>query len=128
MNIEKLNNFVAHGFLVDDINKQKEFYVNNLGYEIGRENETFVKFEKGPDGGLFLWSWEHISKHLGVKDIHRTMQAIKFDSRAELDEAWEYLKDKVNVVSEPKDWTWNAYAGYFVDPQNYLWELWTWEK
>ncbi len=132
MDTEKLNNFVAHGFLVDDINKQKHFYVNNLGYEIQKEHEGFVALENGPGGGLFLLEWNKIAESLGKDAIsnvkHKSIQVIKMNSRQEVDEALLHLQGKANIIAKPCEKAWGVYAGYFVDTQNYLWEIYTWEK
>lgn len=132
MDIDKLKHFVAHGFLVDDIQQEEDFYTQNLGYTVGRRGDSFVSLTGGPAGGLFLWAWGHISKHLGPEASgrigHRSMQAIHLESREEVDEAYEALRDKATFIAPPQDWVWKAYAAYFVDNQNYLWELWTWNE
>ena len=125
-------NFVAHGFLVEDVDRAAAWYMDRMGYRADRRTPTFVRLETVSQAGLFLWQYAHIAAHLGAafKEVrHRSMSAIRYERREEVRRACDALAGQgVRMVAPPREWEWDAYAAYFVDDDGYLWELWTWNK
>lgn len=120
----------AQGYLVPNTKEAISFYRDILGYSILYEAEGFASFD-AHGSRFFLWEWPHIERHVGVDRMqrvkHKSMFAIYFQNRKEVDEAYQYLCSKnVEFVAAPQEWIWEAYAGYFVDPNGYLWEIWCW--
>ncbi len=117
--------------LVPNVQESIPFYRDIMGYEIVNEAEGFVTFKV--DGiTLFMWEWPHIARYIGQERMekvkHKNLFAIYFENRKEVDLAYKELSGQgVDFVIEPQDWPdWKAYAGYFVDPNGYMWEIWCW--
>ena len=123
----------AHGLLVPNVKEAIPFYRDVLGYRVAQENEGFVLFD-AEGARLFLWEWPHIVKYIGAERMekvkHRCQYSIRFETTEEVDVAYQELKNKgVDFVIEPQDWLdWKARAGYFVDPNGYMWEIFCWIK
>ena len=105
---------VAHGMLVDNVEKALPFYRDILGYKVVRTGPSFVLFN-AEGARLFMWEWQHIVDHMGAertsKVKHRCMFAIEFDNQNEIDMAYEELSGKgVEFIAEPQNWPWNARA------------------
>lgn len=121
----------AHGMLVPNTKKAIPFYRDILGYRLIDEAEGFALFD-AEGARLFLWEWSHVSKYVGAERMakvkHRCMFAIRFDTPQEVDAAYQELMGKgVDFVIAPQDWpAWKAHAGYFVDPDGYMWEIFCW--
>lgn len=120
----------AHGMLVPNVKKAIPFYRDVLGYQILNQAEGFVTFD-AEGSRLFMWEWSHLVLNIGSEKMkkvkHKCLFAIYFESSHEVDEAYQYLVNKgVDFVIAPQDWDWKARAGYFVDPNGFMWEIWTW--
>jgi len=121
----------AHGLLVPNITEIIPFYRDVLGYQIINQGESFVLFD-AEGSRLFMWEWSHLSRYIGedrmTKVKHKTQFAIRFDTSEEVDAAYQELFSKgVDFVISPQDWpAWKAHAGYFVDPNGYMWEIFCW--
>ncbi|MDX9851514.1 MAG: VOC family protein [Anaerolineaceae bacterium] len=121
----------AHGMLVPNVKEIIPFYRDILGYEIIDEADGFVLFD-AEGARLFMWELPHITKYLGVERMakvkHKTQFAIRFDTPSEVDDAYKELSGQgVDFVIAPQDWPdWKAHAGYFVDPNGYMWEIFCW--
>lgn len=132
------SNFLTHGFLVDDALRAGEYYHKLFPAPLRQNLDTFVEMETESPCGLYFWKYDHLARHLGpeamAKVKHRVMCNIQYKTREEVDAAYEDLKGKgVEFLAAPQEWKWNdddpdyaqnAYAGFFVDPFGYAWELW----
>lgn len=121
----------THGFLVEDVDKETAFYTENLGYKIQRTGESFVVFETDSPTGLFLWGYDHLTRHLGREAMskvkHRAMTCVLYNTSSEVDEEFNRIVEQgASVIAAPQKWPWNAYAAYVTDPFGFLWELWAW--
>lgn len=118
------------GLLVQNVQSAVEFYRSTFNLTTKQDSPEFVEFNsKGST--LFLWQWSHLEQFLGTKAMaqvkHPFMAAIFCDTPQKVDEAYHDLcKKGVNFIAQPTDWPWNARAAYFVDPEGYLWELYSW--
>lgn len=123
----------AFGMLVPNIQEVIHFYRDILGYSVVRESESFITFDAGGKT-LFMWEWDHINKHIGSENMkkvqHKNLFAILFKNRQEVDLAYkELLNQGVDLVRKPQYWPdWKSYAGYFIDPNGYMWEIWCWTE
>jgi hypothetical protein len=57
------------------------------------------------------------------------MAAIQVESSARVWAMHQELSGRgVPFLVEPKAYPWNAYACYFCDPEDNLWEIYTWQE
>ena len=123
----------GYGLLVSNLEKEIFFYQNILGYTLVRKNPGFALFDTDTSI-LYLWQWSHMCEHLGQEAMskvkHRCQLCIKFDTQEEVDAAYSELVSKeVEFVVKPTEWPlWGSYAGYFIDPEGYMWEIFCWIK
>ncbi len=120
--------------LVEDIERSIQFYTEKLGFKLRRRAEGFADFA---GAGLTLAAWEidHIHEHTGVSNRRAPAGALKgcialeLESPAVLDKLYKELSERgVEFQAPPKSFVWNAYAAYFTDPDDTLWELYAWEE
>ncbi|MHC1783496.1 MAG: VOC family protein [Anaerolineaceae bacterium] len=117
--------------IVPNIDEAVVFYKDVLALPMRFRNETFADFDLGFGSRLALWEYPHAVQTCGEEAVgprgNHWMGAVRLDSRVAIDSAFRELKDKgVNIVVEPKIWPWGAYAFYFKDPNDYLWEIYFW--
>jgi len=118
------------GLLVQDLQSVVEFYRNAFNLTFKQKSSQFVEFNSN-GATLFLWEWSHLEQHLGKEAMSRVkhpfMAAIYCPTPAQVDEAYTHLLDKgTEFIAPPQDWPWRARAAYFVDPEGYIWELYSW--
>lgn len=120
--------------LVEDIERAVEFYTEKLGFKLRRRAEGFADFA---GAGLTLAAWEidHIHAYTGVSNrrspagAHKACIALQLESPAVLNDVYNKLTERgVEFQAPPKSYVWNAYAAYFTDPDDTLWELYAWEE
>lgn len=120
--------------LVEDIERAVEFYTEKLGFKLRRRAEGFADFA---GAGLTLAAWEidHIHAYTGVSNLrsragaHKACIALQLESPAVLDDVYNKLAERgVEFQAPPKSYVWNAYAAYFTDQDDTLWELYAWEE
>jgi uncharacterized protein len=118
--------------LVQDLERAISFYRDQVGFELRRLAPGFADFFTG-GVTLALWQVDHMQTHLGLppapghKGGWHTMAAIQVDSSKRVHQLQqEFASRGVPFVVEPKAYPWNAYACYFKDPEDNLWEIYTW--
>jgi uncharacterized glyoxalase superfamily protein PhnB len=118
------------GLLVQDVQGVVGFYRKAFNLTVKQDYPEFVEFNSN-GATLFLWEWSHLERYLGkeamAKVKHPFMAAIFCENVTEVDDAYQHLSNLgVDFITPPQDWPWNARAAYFVDPEGYIWELYTW--
>jgi uncharacterized protein len=121
-------------FLVQDLDRAIEFYRDRVGFKLRRQAPGFADFFTG-GVTLALWQVDHMRTHLGLapgsaKSSGRgTMAAIQVESSERVQAMHQELSARgVPFLVEPKAYPWNAYACYFTDPEDNLWEIYTWQE
>ena len=117
--------------LVTDLDRATRFYRDTVGFELRRQAPGFTDFFTGA-ATLALWQVEHMRSHLGLDEKTqsgwRMMAAMQLGSVTLVDEAYrELLGRGVAFLVEPRAYPWNAYAAYFSDPEQNLWEIYCWQ-
>ena len=120
--------------LVQDLDRAIAFYRDRVGLRLRRLAPGFADFFS--DGvTLALWQVGHMQSHLGlrpsagVRGGWRTMAAIHVeDSDTVLSMHRELSARGVPFLVEPQAYPWNAFACYFSDPEENLWEIYTWQE
>lgn len=134
MILEKLHAITDICILVEDIDRTVQFYTEKLGFKLRRKAEGFADFHS-PSITIAAWEIDHIHEHTGVSNTrapvgaNKACVAVELESSKLLDEIYKELIDRgVEFQSPPKDYMWNAYCVYFTDPDDTLWELYSWGK
>jgi catechol 2,3-dioxygenase-like lactoylglutathione lyase family enzyme len=98
--------------------------------ELKRRDTGFAEFWM--EGAILaLWEEADVRRALDFADAPRrgphAMIAIRLDSAAAVDAACAALVARgVLFRSPPKTYPWQAYAAYFNDPDDNLWEIYCW--
>ena len=118
--------------LVKDLDRAIAFYRDQVGFQLRRLAPGFADFSTA-GVTLALWQVDHMQTHLHLpvgpaeRGGWRTMAAIQLQSRAQVNQLQQELTSRgVPFVVEPQAYPWNAFACYFVDPEENLWEIYTW--
>jgi len=119
---------------VDDLDRALRFYRDGLGLStdgvIGEEFEfgavVFFQLQNGLQ--LALWPRKSISHDSGlsVSAPSPTQLTIGHNvaSRAEVDAVMKQAAAAgARIVKSARDTFWGGYAGYFLDPDQHLWEV-----
>lgn len=119
---------------VDDLERAVRFYRDGLGLPtkgiMGQEFEfgavAFFELESGLRLGL--WPRTSLSQDSGLPVGPRSpgefSLAHNVGSRLEVDETMtQAARAGATVVKPPQDTFWGGYAGYFLDPDQHLWEV-----
>jgi|TARA_B110000196_G_scaffold308998_1_gene310182 predicted lactoylglutathione lyase len=124
----------APTLLVNDIEVSKVFYRDKVGLPLFRSNESFANF-KTDCAILALWEADHVARHLDCviapapDQAQRLIMACELKTKKAVDYHYEQmLANGVIFLREPKVYPWNVYAAFFRDPDNYLWEIFTWHE
>lgn len=119
-------------FLVEDIARSAAFYQEKLGFKLRTRAEGFADFTT-KDVALALWEIDHIAAAIGISNrksgpgVHKAVAAIELGAPTEVDALYDQLVARgVAFVSPPKDYPWRARCAYFLDPDEHLWELYSW--
>jgi uncharacterized protein len=119
-------------FLVEDLDRAIAFYRDRVGFKLRRLAPGFADFFSG-GVTLALWQVEHMRSHLhlppsvGARGGWRTMAAIQVESSDQVRAMHQELCARgVPFAVKPQAYPWNAYACYFTDPEDNLWEIYTW--
>ena len=120
--------------LVVDLEAAIAFYRDRVGFPLRRVAPGFADFFTG-GVTLALWQVEHMQSHLGLppraaqSSGGRAMAAIQVESSEQVRALYQQLSASgVPFVSAPQAYPWNAYACYFTDPEENLWEIYTWQE
>lgn len=116
--------------LVRDIEASIAFYRDRLGFRLKHRAPSFADFS-GAGLTLALWERGHLSAHTGTpvdpESDSTVLIAVKLDSQAELDAAYDELSAAgVAFVAPPAPYAWNVYGAYFTGPDHEVWELYAW--
>jgi hypothetical protein len=119
-------------FLVDSVERSLEFYKGKLGFKLRTRAEGFADFTS-EKVALALWEIDHIAATVGISNrrggpgVHKACAAIELAKPQEINELYESLVARgVAFVSPPKDYPWRARCAYFFDPDENLWEIYSW--
>ena len=114
---------------VRDLARAKKFYGDGLGCTIDKDYPGFVSLSMG-DGSssLALYEWDAAAQDAGVPPAGSGFCGVSFhyivSSR---DTVGQIIADAVAaggaVVKEAAAAQWGGYAGYFSDPDGYLWKV-----
>ena len=119
---------------VDDLNRSLGFYRDGLGLRtdgiVGEDLElgAVVFFDLQPGLRLALWPRKSIARDsgLGLSAPSPTEFTIghNVSSRLEVDAVMERAKSAgATIARAAQDTFWGGYAGYFLDPDQHLWEV-----
>lgn len=119
---------------VDDLERALEFYRDGLGLAtegiIGQEFEhgavIFIPLQHGLQ--LALWKRKSIAYDsglsLGPRSSTECTLGHNVGSKYEVDEVMNQAKCAgATIVKPAQDTFWGGYAGYFMDPDQHLWEI-----
>ena len=121
-------------FLVQDLDRAVAFYRDRVGFRLRRLAPGFADFFSA-GVTLALWQVEHMQTHLGLpphsgpRGGWRTMAAIQVDDSDKVHSMHRELAARgVPFLTVPQAYPWNAFACYFTDPEENLWEIYTWRE
>jgi catechol 2,3-dioxygenase-like lactoylglutathione lyase family enzyme len=119
---------------VDDLERSLRFYRDGLGLKtegiIGKEFEhgavVFIDMQAGLK--LALWPRASLAHDSGLSLDTPSATELSLghnvSSKGEVDEVMEQAKQAGAVIAKPaQDTFWGGYAGYFLDPDQHLWEI-----
>jgi uncharacterized protein len=121
-------------FLVQDLEAAIAFYRDRVGFKLRRLAPGFADFFTA-GVTLALWQVDHMQTHLQLaprprsRAGWRTMAAIRVESNDQVKAMHQDLSARgVPFIAGPQSYPWNAYACYFTDPEDNLWEIYTWQE
>jgi catechol 2,3-dioxygenase-like lactoylglutathione lyase family enzyme len=120
-------------FLVQDLERAVAFYRDRVGFKLRRVAPGFADFFSG-GVTMALWQVDHMQTHLrlpqsGSRGGWRSMAAIQVAHSDRVHSLYqELLARGVPFVAGPQSYPWNAFACYFTDPEDNLWEIYTWQE
>lgn len=119
---------------VDDLDRSLRFYRDGLGLPtdgiVGTEFEfgavVFIKLQSGLQ--LALWPRTSIAHDSGVAASRPSPTEMTIghnvSSKAEVDAVMKQASAAgATIVKTANDTAWGGYAGYFLDPDQHLWEV-----
>lgn len=112
---------------VRDLAAAVDFYEQGLGFP-RRPAPPEVAFFTLNGTWLALWGREALAKDANVPDAGQGFTAFSLahnvHSSAEVDEVVSRaVKAGAKLVKKPQKTDWGGYAGYFADPEGFLWEV-----
>jgi uncharacterized protein len=119
---------------VDDLERAVQFYRDGLGLPtqgiVGKEFEygAVAFFELQPGLKLAVWPRKSLAHDAGIPVSPSSPTEFSIghnvSSIAEVDAVMEEAKTAGALILKPAQETfWGGYAGYFLDPDNHLWEV-----
>lgn len=119
---------------VDDLEASFRFYRDGLGLPtegiIGQEFEYgAVAFFDLQDGlRLALWPRSSIARDTGIPEAPRSSTEFTIGHNVGSKEAVDAVMEQAahagaRIVKPASDTFWGGYAGYFLDPDDHLWEI-----
>ena len=114
---------------VQDLARSKKFYAEGMGGAVDKDYPTFVSISLG-DGSssLALYERDAAAADAGVSAEGSGFSGISFhyivSSRDAVDEVIaSAVAAGGAVVKQAEGGHWGGYAGYFSDPDGYLWKV-----
>ena len=113
---------------VEDLARSKKFYAEGMGCAIEQDYPAFVRLSLGSGSSLALYQREAAAADAGVSAEGSGFTGVSFHYLTESKETVdEVIASAVAaggaVVKEAADAQWGGYAGYFSDPDGYLWKV-----
>jgi len=111
------------------LSRAKEFYSEGLGWPIQQEDYNWVCFSLGNgSSALALYPWDALAEDARVAADGSGFRGITFSynvrSRERVDAVLvEAERAGAGIAKNPQPTSWGGYAGYFTDPEGYLWEV-----
>jgi catechol 2,3-dioxygenase-like lactoylglutathione lyase family enzyme len=119
---------------VDDLDRALRFYRDGLGLDtegiVGKEIEfgavAFFRLQAGLQ--LALWPRKSIAHDSGLTVPTPAPTEVTIghnvSSKSEVDDVMKQVKAAgAKIVKPAQDTAWGGYAGYFLDPDQHLWEV-----
>jgi uncharacterized protein len=119
---------------VDDLERSLRFYRDGLG--LPTEGIVGTQFEHGAvaffklQGGLMLAAWarDNLSHDSGLRKSGRSPTEFSIGhnvaSEQEVDSVMKQAAEAgARIVKKAQKTFWGGYAGYFLDPDDHLWEV-----
>jgi catechol 2,3-dioxygenase-like lactoylglutathione lyase family enzyme len=113
---------------VRDLEISRKFYTEILGWKLSGASNDGISFFRAGGVVLALYPREALAEdamtsHQGSGFSGITL-AYNAHSESEVDEIIADLKSKgVKIAKEPQKVFWGGYSSYFVDPDDYHWEV-----
>jgi len=114
---------------VSNFKKSFDFYTNGLGYTPHnyKTGEVYVMYEM-EGSWLSLFPIDMMSEDAGIQRAISPSSSITLahnvESEKKVDEVYALgLKAGAKPIKTPQKSSWGGYAGYFADPDGYLWEV-----
>ncbi len=121
-------------FLVQDLDRAIVFYRDQVGFKLRRVAPGFADFFTA-GVTVALWQVDHMQSHLRLpagiisRGGWRTMAAIQVADFERVHTLHQELAARgVPFLAAPQAYPWNAFACYFTDPEDNLWEIYTWQE
>ena len=114
---------------VKDLTRSKTFYREGMGGEIMADYPNFVQISLGAGSStLALYEWEAAAQDAGVSSDGSGFRGSSFHCIVQThDEVDEIIGAAVvaggTAVKPAAVGSWGGYAGYFSDPDGYLWKV-----
>jgi uncharacterized protein len=128
---ERISDFC---FLVKDLDRAIAFYRDQVGFKLRRLAPGFADFFTA-GVTVALWQVDHMQTHLKLppgivsRGGWRSMAAIQVESSERVHSLYQELSARgVAFAAGPQAYPWNAFACYFTDPEENLWEIYTWQE
>jgi len=119
-------------FLIEDAERSVAFYRDKLGFKLRTRAEGFADFTTR-NVALALWEIDHIARTIGISNkrsgpgVHKAVAAMELARPDEVDELYDRLAARgVVFIGAPKEYPWRARCVYFLDPDEHLWEIYSW--
>jgi catechol 2,3-dioxygenase-like lactoylglutathione lyase family enzyme len=121
-------------FLVKDLDRAIAFYRDLVGFKLRRLAPGFADFFTA-GVTVALWRVDHMQSHLQLPPGMasgggwRTMAAMGVADSDRVHSLYQELSSRgVPFLAGPRAYPWNAFACYFTDPEDNLWEIYTWQE
>jgi hypothetical protein len=119
-------------FLVESAERSVDFYTNKLGFKLRRRAEGFADFS-GAGLTLAVWEIDHMSRTTGVANrraaqgARKAIAAVEVSPPETIDQIYaELTAAGVAIQAPPANYPWNARCIYFTDPDDNVWEVYSW--
>jgi predicted lactoylglutathione lyase len=113
---------------VTDLKKSRSFYVDGLGWKPSSASNDNVVFIQLNGFALGLFSHTALAEDAGITADRSNFRgfslAYNTRNREEVDEVMAHAEKAGAKITKPaQDTFWGGYAGYFADPDGFLWEV-----